>query len=142
MKKPSRTSRPSLDSDHLSRLHQGAITELMLLIALLTTANEASGELRDRLDRIAEHHTNSYLTLIHSIGLHDQSFGSYFTTPPPAAGYAGLSRLLRIRLSESLILYHRRQDALLRSDKPPIYSEPTIKESHENFAELVRLLAT
>lgn len=141
MKKPSRTSRPPIDSDHLSRLHQGAITELMILIALLTSANEASGELRDRLDCIAEHHTNSYLALVHSIGLHDQSFGSFFTAPPPATGYAGLSRSLRIRLSESLILYHRRQDTLLRSDKPPIYSEPTIRENNENFAELVRLLA-
>lgn len=107
MKKPSRPSRSALDSDHLLRLHQEAIEQLTLFVSALTAAEESDGEVRDIFDHIGADHANTYLTLIHTIGLHDTSLGVHFSAPPDSPSCATLPRILRIRLADDLIVRHR-----------------------------------
>lgn len=141
MKKPSRASRPTSDHDHLIRLHQEASVQLSLLSSTLHLANDSTGESRDLFDRIATAHLNTYLDLIHTIGLHDTALGTHFSVPPPNTSYQSYSRILRSRLADTLILYHREQIARLQqTDISRIYSDTVLTEEKYHLAEMIRLL--
>lgn len=142
MKKTPRTARPSLDTDHLARLHQEAATVLSLLVSALSCASFADGEVRDTLDNIAQDHLTAYLDLLHTISLHDATIGTYFSAPPSEAPMLSISRDLRLHLAEMLVLQHRRLEALARTtDSKRFYQDDTLAREKEHLAELVRLLA-
>lgn len=141
MKKPSRTSRPTSDHDHLIRLHQEASVQLSLLTSTLQIANDSTGEVRDLFDRIATAHLDTYLDLIHTIGLHDTALGTHFSVPPANTSYQSSSRTLRTRLADTLIRYHREQIARLQqTDINRIYSESVLTEEKHHLAQMIRLL--
>lgn len=142
MKKPSRTARPVIDSAHLIRLHQEAIVQLTLFRSSLTASAETDGEVRDLFDRIAATHTNTYLDLLHTVGLHDNELGKHFSVPPPNTPYPSLSRLQHIRLADTLIGQHRTQILRLhRPDSVRLYTPDALQEEKAQLAALVRLLA-
>lgn len=142
MKKPSRTARPTVDTDHLLRLHREAIIQLNLLTSVLTASIECDGEIRDLFDRIATAHTDTYLALIHTIGLHDTALGTHFASPPPNTTYLALSSSQRLRLIDTLIRYHRTQISRLRMrDITQIYSSEAILHDKTELAELIGLFA-
>ena len=141
MKKPSRTSRPVLDTDHLVRLHHESSAVLSLLVSALTCAASADGEIRDTFDTIAQDHLTAYLDLLHTVSLHDPSLGVYFSSQPTDAPIPPINRDLRIRLAGSLQLRHSRLESLIRiGDSKRFYQEDTLAKEKQHLAEIVRLL--
>ena len=141
MKKPSRTMRPTVDTDHLAKLHHEAATVLSLLCSALTCASSADGETRDMLDTIAQDHLTAYLDLLHTISLHDTSIGNYFTSPPNTAPALSVSRPLRLRVAEALLLRHQRQEALSRAEgSKRFYQDDILDKEKHHLSMLVHLL--
>ena len=141
MKKPSRTARPSVDTDHLAKLHHEAATVLVLLCSALTCASSADGEIRDMLDTIAQDHLTAYLDLLHTISLHDPSIGTYFSSPPNTSPVLSVDRPLRLHLSESLRLRHERLESLARAEGTKrFYQDDILNKEKYHLSILVRLL--
>ena len=141
MKKPSRTSRPTVDTDHLAKLHHEAVAVLSLLCSALTCASSADGEVRDTLDNIAQDHLTAYLDLLHTISLHDATIGAHFSSPPNTTPLLSVSRQLRLQLAEAVLLRHQRMESFARTDNNKrFYQDNTLTKEKEHLSLLVHLL--
>ncbi len=141
MKKPSRTARPAVDTDHLAKLHHEAAAVLSLLRSALSCASSADGEIRDMLDMIAQDHLTSYLDLLHTISLHDTTIGNHFSSPPNTTPVLSVSRPLRLQLAEALLLRHQRLESLARAEgSKRFYQDDSLDKEKHHLSTLVHLL--
>ena len=142
MKKTSRTTRPSVDTDHLAKLHREAVDVLSLLSSALMCASSADGEVRDMLDTIAQDHLTAYLDLLHTISLHDTSIGCHFSSPPNTSSVLSVDRPLRPILVEALRLRHERLGELARTEGRKRFCQDDILDKEKRHLSLLVHLFT